>query len=223
MRKQIKPACIVLVSLGFSLASPALPGGAASPPGLLATIQLPDGLARKGWITQSVSNGGDTAGIGEFETGAAFTAILSHDSWQAQKSLVHFHALCWGNGKFVAVGEGGAVGNSIDGARWQIHSITTNRLTGVAFFDGQFAAAANSPEGEIWISRDALVWQSRATGMPGHIERLEAKPGALFAFTGSGEVFQSTDLVAWVTVTNTAFRASSPAQENGAKGVEARQ
>jgi hypothetical protein len=224
MRKHLKPACIVLVSLGFSLASPALPGGDASPPPrMFATIHMDDGLARKGWIIQSVSNDGNIAAIGEFETGAPFTAVLSRDRWQGQKSLVHFKSFCSGNGKFVAVGEAGAVGTSTDGAHWRIHSITTNCLTAVAFFKGQFAAAANSTEGEIWISKDALAWQPRRTGIPGGVERLEARAGSLFAFTARGEAFQSTDLVAWVTVTNTAFRASSPAQENGAKGAEARQ
>lgn len=108
--------------------------------------------------------------------------------WTMERLIVGFNAVAHGSGKFVAVGEHGALGVTTNGARWRITSITTNELCGVGFKEGCFIATGCPPVREAFTSSDCIVWRRHD---------LESKV-ALARF-----------LETWVTVTNRAAEAMS--------------
>jgi hypothetical protein len=93
------------------------------------------------------------------------TATSTNGSeWQVSRMLAGLIAVTHGAGKFVAVGESGAVAVTTNGVHWRITSITTNELCGVLFADGCFVASGCAPFREFFTSRDGFVWRRHGAG-----------------------------------------------------------
>jgi hypothetical protein len=69
----------------------------------------------------------------------------------------------YGNGLFVAVGDGGAILTSPDGVTWTPRtSGTSNTLFGVTYGNGLFVAVGDG--GAILTSPDGVNWTPRTSG-----------------------------------------------------------
>lgn len=81
------------------------------------------------------------------------------------------NAVAFGNGFFVAVGEGGVIVTSSDGVNWVPRvSGTTDRLPAIAFGGGRFVATRKNRESPALTSTDGITWSpvtvSAADGNP---------------------------------------------------------
>jgi hypothetical protein len=67
------------------------------------------------------------------------------------------HAVTYGGGQFVAVGDGGTIISSPDGSNWSVQSFDVfPDLSGVAYADGEYAAVGTG--GVILVSSNAASW-----------------------------------------------------------------
>lgn len=71
-----------------------------------------------------------------------------------------WNAICYGNGKFIAVGDGGLFAYSTDGFNWSIHNYTTiEPLNDICYGNGKFVVVKHA---EILYSTDGLTWNNAA-------------------------------------------------------------
>jgi hypothetical protein len=72
-------------------------------------------------------------------------------------------AAAYGNGVFVAVGEGGAILSSPDGITWTARTsgMTRGNLWGAAYGNGIFAAVGYDTTGFILTSSDGIKWTKK--------------------------------------------------------------
>ena len=115
---------------------------------------------------------------------------MNGSDWAVERLIVGFNALAHGDGKFVAVGEQGALGVTTNGMKWQISSITTNDLWSVGFNEGCFFAIGMPPVREVFTSRNCMVWRKHEIDGEGRLAKF---------------------LETWVTVTNRAAELADSA------------
>ena len=148
MRKFPQPACFVFGV--FVLVGSALALGKDSP-----VRGLDSGLPWK------IARSGDQfVAVAPLKSSGLSATSTDGTNWQIQKIIASFNAVTHGRGKFVAVGESGAVGvTSNGGENWQITSITTNHLCAVVYEDGSFVASTCAPSREFFTSRNGFIWK----------------------------------------------------------------
>jgi len=93
------------------------------------------------------------------------------DTWTWRNPLPtanNLHAVTYGNGQFVAVGDTGTIMTSTDGVTWvQRQSGTSYPLYGIAYGNGQFVAVASAytgAPGTIVSSADGVNWVQQQSG-----------------------------------------------------------
>lgn len=108
------------------------------------------------------------AGVAVLSLAALARAQVTTASTWTQPSVpttADLWSVCYGNGRFVAVGTGGTILTSPDGLTWTSQaSGTTNWLVAVANCDGRFIAVGD--QGIILTSSDGVTWTQRASGGP---------------------------------------------------------
>jgi hypothetical protein len=123
------------------------------------------------------------------------------DRWTWRHPVPHgsdLRGIAFGNGRFVAVGEGGAILSSVDGVNWVNSSLEVIDLRGIAFGNGRFVAISF---GFAYTSTDGLQWeQHRLPGgaqfNPTRVESI-SYGGGVFVATGS-TILVSSNGVDWV-------------------------
>ena len=150
MRKFPQPACFVFGVL--MLVGSVLAVGKDTPVRGLDS-GLPWRIAR---------SGDQFAAVARLKSNGLSATSSNGKEWQIQKIIAGFNAITHGRGKFVAVGESGAVGVSTNGENWRIISITTNELCAVVFEEGSFVASGCAPRRELFTSRDGFIWNRHA-------------------------------------------------------------
>jgi photosystem II stability/assembly factor-like uncharacterized protein len=91
----------------------------------------------------------------------SFILVSSHDNeWRPVTApAARFRSVCYGAGKFVAVGNAGSVATSANGIDWtRVPSPTPCSLHAIAFGNKKFIAVGN--EGAIVRSSDGVHWKS---------------------------------------------------------------
>lgn len=123
--------------------------------------------------------------------------------WETVASLpASFRGITYGNGRFVAVSEGGgkAIYTSLDGRNWSAANAGDlfTRKSAVAYGDGVFVASGLS--GEVLRSSDGDSWVSAPT--PARVELTGVAHGAgrFVAISIQGQVVSSTDGLNWTLV-----------------------
>ncbi len=97
---------------------------------------------------------------------ALASGLRAQESWQTATSPTaqNLWSVCYGNGQFVAVGEGGTILTSSDGTTWKAqNSGTTRWLVGVAWSNDLGLYAAVGDQGTILTSPDAITWTVRSS------------------------------------------------------------
>ncbi len=121
------------------------------------------------------------------------------DRWTGRNPLPHNDPLLevtHGNGRFVAVGERGAVVVSTNGADWTLHRVKGQpTLTSVAYGNGVFVGVAHSV---ILSSTDGETWTAHINRGPSSLEFKTVHFGnGRFVAAGGTKVLTSTDGVNW--------------------------
>lgn len=104
--------------------------------------------------------------------------------------------VAFANGRFVMVGNGGAVFTSTDGVTWlQAPSGTSANLLATAGRDGRIVAAGD--HGTLITSADGMSWQAANSGTSNRITALAAHAGWLVGVGDNGTVVVSRDGLQW--------------------------
>ncbi len=108
--------------------------------------------------------------------------------------------IAFGAGLFVAIGDNNAFYSPDDGATWYPGTISgVSRLSSVAYGNGRFVAT-DSASDNVAVSVDGIHWTTAAIGLASpETPRRTGFGGGLFLLTtSSGDVYTSTDGVAWL-------------------------
>ncbi len=122
-------------------------------------------------------------------------------AWTARTGTVTNFAIrgvAYGNGRFVAVGDGGNIRHSSDGITWTAATsgVTANLLTIGWWEDVGFIAAGNG--GTMLNSVDGITWQQRETGVAENIGAIAKTPIGYVASGGVlGTLLVSLDGISW--------------------------
>jgi photosystem II stability/assembly factor-like uncharacterized protein len=124
-------------------------------------------------------------------------AELGNGGWNVVSLMEH-------QGRLYAGFEGnGTIFRSADGVHW-MEAVNTGQYTvyGITPFQGALYAGTNNPNPQIWRSRDGERWEISAT-LPGKekgVFSLGAFKDHLYAGTGRGRIYRSSDGVRWEQV-----------------------
>src|SRR5207244_104651 len=114
---------------------------------------------------------------------------------------VPFKAVSYGNGIYVAAGDGGAVLISGNAISWQPVTVpSAHDITGLAFGDGQFTAVGDA--GRILVSSNGTAWSDQCVGSDADLYGIAQGPDA-FVAVGDGVTLRSEDGTNWVQLTST--------------------
>ena len=164
--------------------------------------------------TEDISSFGDWAVISDINNHIVFKT-LNTENWTAVtnstfgKSSVY--GICYGNGKFIAVGIGGRLAYSSDGISWTKVSDSkfgTAHIRGVCYGNGKFVAGGN--DGKIIYSYDGTDWILVSDSKFGttYIYNVCYGNGRYVAVGDSGKMAYSFDGVSWTLVSNSTFGTS---------------
>jgi hypothetical protein len=104
--------------------------------------------------------------------------------------------LAFGNGIFVAVGDGGTIVTSTDGMSWTPEvSGSSELLFNVAFGDGTFVVVGGSQQGVIFTSTDGVNWTKRNSGTSASLSNVAYANGTFIAVGAGGTIVQSDPVV----------------------------
>ena len=104
--------------------------------------------------------------------------------------------VAYGNGVFVAVGQGGWVMRSVDAVNWvAADSGTTRYLSAVSFADGQFVAAGQ--RGKVLSSADGIDWISGNLPVGNWLYTVSRANDVWVVAGFAGAVYSSCDLLTW--------------------------
>jgi len=149
-------------------------------------------LTKTANLTLTVSAPGGGGGGGGSGAGTTWTLRNLGDS---------LNGVTYGNGLFVAVGEGGTILTSRDGVTWtQRTSGTSNDLYSVTYGNGLFVAVG--AKGTILTSPDGVSWTARASGTDEWLWGVAYGNSTFVAVGGGGAILTSPDGVTWTQRTS---------------------
>jgi len=123
--------------------------------------------------------------------------VLDHWHWRNPGPFANtINSVAYGAGKFVAVGEGGVIHTSFDGATWDDgRRPVTSVWRKVFFVNGQFVAVGH--DGLIGTSSDGYSWTLRNSDTTNHLFAVTFGGGHYVACGDLGRITSSTDGVNW--------------------------
>lgn len=119
-------------------------------------------------------------------------------SWPpgSHSDAVRARSICYGGGRFVAVGGRGFTGNSADGTNWTTHHAPTDtQLLGITYGSGLYVTVGAA--GVILTSPDAITWTLRSHGTGRNWNKVAAANSGFFAVGSGGNVAWSTNGSTW--------------------------
>lgn len=127
----------------------------------------------------------------------ARAAITDHWYWRNPNPAANtFRSICFGAGKFVAVGDGGVIHTSFDGVNWDDgRRPTTSIWRKVIYANGRFLAAGH--DGAIATSIDGYSWTLRSSGTTNMLFSIATEGGRYLACGQAGQVTISTNGLDW--------------------------
>jgi hypothetical protein len=162
-----------------------------------------------------------TSGAGRFVAVGHGMTLSSADgiSWTSHLNVADavLNAIAFGQNLFVAVGSGGTVLRSADGADWTSSATLTNQpnLTGIAYGGGRFVAVGEDGTNSVILtSSDATVWTR--DDVPGtSCGYTVAFGGGLFVVVGCpGQLLNSGDGASWTNVAAQVYNVQGLAYGN---------
>ncbi len=121
------------------------------------------------------------------------------DDWQWRNPLPQgesLRSIAYGSGRFVAVGNGGAVLTSPDGTIWTPQTFgTPQNLTAVTFANGIFVVVGIN--GSALTSADGQTWTPRSSGTTAYFRGIIFGNGLFVAVGHDGTILTSPDGTGW--------------------------
>ena len=121
----------------------------------------------------------------------------------------YWHGVAHGNGKFVAVGEGGSTMNSTNGTTWNWvePSETNNYYSDITYGNNTFVAVGDTPsQGQIKTSTDGINWTYQTSSANNALYGVAYGSGSFVAVGENGGLISSTDSgVTWESHTSSIF------------------
>lgn len=127
--------------------------------------------------------------------------IEAQEQWTSVASTTrqNLWSVAAGAGRFVAVGENGAVVTSADGIVWTTRSAgTTAWLVGVTYANDRFVAVGD--KGTLLTSTDGVTWATRASGTTERLNAVAFGNERWLAVGENGSAVTSADAVTWTPV-----------------------
>ena len=139
-------------------------------------------------------------GNGMFAAAGRHSFIVSEDgiNWSLTQNIINgeIEDMTYGDGRFVAVGDEGAIFVSTDGANWTARTpITSRRLLGVTYGAGRYIAAGS--RGVMLESTNSFTWTPIALVTPDRLEAIDFAGGIFVAAGENGTIISSTNGTAW--------------------------
>jgi hypothetical protein len=103
------------------------------------------------------------------------------------------HAVTWGGGRYVAVGDEWAV-VSEDGRRWTAQQVNGFGAWDVIWANNKYVAVGDPG---IWLSPDGLSWTNVVGATPRNLNRVSYGDGVYVALDLSGRAWMTSDLADW--------------------------
>ena len=116
-------------------------------------------------------------------------------NWQFRdaKSNQNMFGVGYGLGQFVAVGQGGTLITSPEGAEWTLRAVPhTGFIWDVCAGGGYLAAACQW--GRVLTSPNGIDWTKRETGAPDHLTDIAFGNGTFIAVGWKGQIVQSESI-----------------------------
>ena len=136
--------------------------------------------------------------------------VRSPKSWTAVTNSTFgssaISGVCYGNGKYVAVGGGGKIAYSSDGINWTAaNSPTTETLSEVCYGNGRYVAAG--AKGKVVFSADGVNWTLVSNSELGtyNFGSICYGNGWYVVVGNQGKIIYSKDLRQWTTVPDSKF------------------
>ena len=164
--------------------------------GLGAIIQTsPDGIA---WTPHGPNGGSNLYGatwgnglfvVGGYKIGGLIVTSPDGNTWAQTDVALVVKGLAYGNGKYVAAGDNGAIETSPDGTNWTVqNSGTTVSLEGITYNNGFVAVGLG---GTILSSTDGVTWTNNTSGTVNNLNGAGYGSSAFFVVGNSGTILQS--------------------------------
>ena len=135
-----------------------------------------------------------------------------HDKWylapDPKLGNADIYGVCYGNGKFVAVGAGGGIAYSTDAVNWTKVSdskFESAAIYGICYGNGKFIAVGSY--GEMTYSSDAINWTKVSTSTFGKssVYGICYGNGKFIAVGIGGRLAYSSDGISWTKVSESRF------------------
>jgi hypothetical protein len=122
---------------------------------------------------------------------------LEHWHWRTPEGTGrNLHAIAFGLGRFIAVGDGGTIVTTVDGLEWQpVDSGAFEGLRAVRFLNNQFVAVGEF--GAVYVSLDGFAWWPYPTGFFHDLNDITFGNGLYVAVGDGGAVMTSPNLLDW--------------------------
>lgn len=143
-------------------------------------------------VTITNSNGSVTSAAANVSA-AAVPALAWRSPSPEGGSLL---AVAFGASRFVAVGVGGRILTSTNGANWSLAAtVTSTTLRGIAFDGFQWVTVGDG--GGVFTSRDTTTWTQRSAGTNSTLRSVNFINNQFFASGDGGTILTSPDGVSW--------------------------
>jgi hypothetical protein len=160
-------------------------------------------------------------GIEEYPNFGAILTSTDGVGWTNRMSGTFgttFKGITYGTGIYVAVGNGGIIATSPDGATWTGQDVVTNKgLNAVTFANGMFVAVGNGPDHStlIWISTNGTTWRI-ISRLGQNLRGVTYGNGIFVAVGNDGTILNSSDGNDWTeTVSGTGWSLRGVTYANG--------
>jgi hypothetical protein len=151
---------------------------------------MPFSLRRSAWFCLFILS--FTLGAHAQDTWSSVTNATAADLW----------GICWGDHKFVAVGQSGTVLTSDDGTSWTSRtSDSTEWLLAVTYSADLKLYVVVGDHGTVLTSTDAVTWTAHSAGTTERLNGIAAGGGRLVAVGEHGTVATSVDGAVWTVTT----------------------
>jgi len=167
----------------------------------LAQSASPSGLWQNPQICSAVScstaaGNGVFVRVGDFSSDVLRSMDGTHWVRHSSGVLSSLYSVTFGEGRFVAVGNEGALVTSVDGVTWtSVNSATDERLRNVVYAHGMFVAVGYN--GTIITSPTGLVWKVRDSKTAERLHAVSFGNSLYVALGKNGQVVSSRDGKHW--------------------------
>lgn len=119
--------------------------------------------------------------------------------WTTEKTglAMEPNSAAYGNGRFVAVGKGGAIYSSTDGTSWKLETPWIHYNLNEVSYGGGFWVAVGT-DGTILTSPDGSTWVAASSGTNNNLSAVAYGSGRFVVVGADGTILTSTDGGNWV-------------------------